>query len=89
MYLFKGVEVTAQAIENALRYFDSHYLETNDFNHWLENKAYKFAVVWNEILYPCKHILSEATSISVSEFHGGKETNDVFQEFGLQIIMKP
>ena len=89
MLPFKGVEVTTHSIENALRDFDKQYPDTNEYEQWLENKAYKFAILWNGKPYPCKHILSEASGISVSEFNGGKEANNVFRDLGFRVIKKP
>jgi hypothetical protein len=86
---FRGVSVTAQDILAAMRNFDSLYSDTNECDSWLEKKTYKYAVEYNGKLYPCKHILSQATRIDTSDFNGGEETNRIFRELGLHIIDKP
>ena len=87
--IFKGVSVTAQAILTAMSVFDTKYPSTNNYDSWLDNKKYKYAVQHNRKLYPCKRILSQATAIDTSEFSGGEQTNRVFQKLRFRVIDKP
>ena len=85
---FRGKRITQQAILNALEAFASLYPNTNDFEGWLDNDAYHYAIDYKGKLYPPKHILSETTGISTTEFSGGEETNRVFRELGFSIVSK-
>jgi 5-methylcytosine-specific restriction protein A len=87
--IFKGASITAQDILAAMSDFDSQYPDTNDYDSWLDKETYKYAVRHNNKLYPCKHILSQATGIGTSGFSGGKQTNNVFRKLGFHIIDKP
>ena len=87
--VFKRITVTAQDILAAMRDFDSQYPDTNEYDSWLDKGYYKYAVEHNARLYPCKHILSRATGIATSEFHGGKQTNHVFCRLDFHVINKP
>jgi hypothetical protein len=87
--IFKGISITAQDILTAMSKFDSQYPDTNDYDSWLHKETYKYAIRHNGKLYPCKHILSQATGIDTSEFNGGEQTNSVFRKLGFRDITKP
>jgi len=86
---FKGVTVSQRDISRALREFDVLYPDSNEYKAWLENKTHKYAILHGGKLYPCKHILSQATGISTSELNGGNQTNSVFRKLGFRVINKP
>ena len=87
--VFKGVNIIAQDILTAMRDFDSHYADTNEYDSWLYKKNYKYAIERNGKLYPCKHILSRATGINTSEFGGGEQTNSVLRQLFFHVLEKP
>lgn len=86
---FKGKIVTSKDIIKAIKNFNDQYNNTNLYDSWLDKGNYKFAIQIGENLYPCKHILSEATGISTAEFGGGHQTNSVLKKLGFQVIDKP
>jgi transketolase len=83
---FKRQTVTRQEILNAIQQFDSEYPDTNQYEKWLDDSKYRYAVEYNDKLYPCKYILSQATGISTTEFSGGEQTNSVFKALGFTVI---
>jgi len=85
---FLGQDITRQQVIGAINHFDSQYPNTNDYDSWLD-KTYRYAVRYNDGLYPCKFILSLASGFDVSDFSGGEQTNHVFRELGLEVINKP
>ena len=68
---FKGGLVTSEDILRALREFDQAYPDPNLYDRWLEKANYKYAVYEEDKHYPPKHILSQATGVSTTEFSGG------------------
>ncbi|HEX2622602.1 MAG TPA: hypothetical protein VHL11_20725 [Phototrophicaceae bacterium] len=86
---FKGNQVTRDDILQTIKAFDSLYSDSNDYEEWQEKESYKYAIIYKDKLYPPKHILSEATGVSTSEFSGGEPTNRVFRQLGFEIIDKP
>jgi len=85
---FKDVRVTKQAVVKSLEAFASLYPNPNDYDHWLDKQSYRYAIDYEGKLYPPKHILSEITGISTTEYSGGYPTNRVFIELGFTIINK-
>ena len=86
--IFKGKVVTRDQIQKALEEFRRQYPDTNSYEGWLDNVAYKYAVRYAGLLYPPKHILSQVTGIPTPYFNGGVETNHVFRELGFEVIDK-
>ena len=87
--IFMGVRITAQHVVAALSEFDSRYPDSNSYDSWLDKNTYKYAVRYNDRLYPCKHILSQATGIATTEFNGGQQTNSVLRKLGFRVVDKP
>jgi hypothetical protein len=85
---FKGKSITRQLILKAMQDFDDLYPESNDYAGWLDDSKYKYKVHHQKRVYPPKHILSEASGISVSEFSGGEQTNRVFEQLGFLVLLK-
>jgi hypothetical protein len=85
---FKGTTVTRDGLLKAMRDFDAAYPDTNEYENWLDKRSYKYAIRYGGKLYPCKHILSQASGISVREFSGGDQTNSVFRHLGFEVGMK-
>ena len=86
---FKNINITYQAVYNTLQHFNEKYPDPYDYEQWLDKDVYKYALEFGGRLYPPKHILSEVTGISKSDFSGGEPTNCVFRQLGLTIIYKP
>lgn len=87
--VFKGQIVSRNDIISAITTFNNLYPNSNDYEDWHNKETYKYAVIYQDKLYPPKHILSEATGISTVEFSGGEPTNRVFRELGFEVIDKP
>ena len=85
---FKQKTVSIQEVLRAMRDFDAQYMDTNDYDSWLEKGTYKYAVQHDGKLYPCKYILSLATGVPTSGFSGGEQTNRVFRRLGFRVIDK-
>jgi hypothetical protein len=85
---FKGETITRDAVLRALRRFDEAYPDTNQYDNWLDKGNYKYALSYGGKLYPCKHILSEASGLHIRSFSGGEETNRVFRELGFEVVAK-
>jgi 5-methylcytosine-specific restriction protein A len=82
---FRGIPITSQDVLRVLVEFQAKYPNPNDYQNWLYNQAYKYALDYQGRLYPPKPILSQITGIDVSEFSGGEATNSVFQDLGFRM----
>jgi hypothetical protein len=85
---FKGNQIRREDVLRALELFNNYYPSTNDYENWLENDAYIYAILLNERRYPPKHILSETSGILADEFSGGEMTNRVFRQLGFEVGYK-
>ena len=81
--------ITRDQVLAAFRHFDSAYRDTNDYDRWLDNRTYKYALRQAGRLYPCKFILSVASGCDLNEFGGGQQTNNKFRRLGFEVIDKP
>lgn len=88
MVRFRGKDITKDMVVQELEKFDAEYPDTNNYDNWLEDDSYKYALEHRGKLYPPKYILSRLTGIDVIEFSGGDETNNVFRELGFTIRNK-
>ncbi len=79
---------TRSDILRALAEFDKQYPDTNQYEHWLDNKAYYYAIRYGGRLYPPKHIFREATGKSVDELKMSEQLRQVFKELGFEVIDK-
>ena len=84
-----GSPITRDDVLAALRHFDAEYCETNDYDRWLDKRNYRYALRYRARLYPCKHILAEASGFDVSDFGGGQQTNSKLRRLGFEVIDKP
>lgn len=83
--------VSRQDILRAMAKFDSDFPNTNDYDRWLDNGKYKYALEHTRY-YPPKKVMSEATGIPIIRFYGGSGTygvNRYFKREGFKIIPKP
>jgi hypothetical protein len=67
---------TPDAVIEAIRRSDKDFRDTAEWQKWKEDANYKYAIEYEERLYPVKKILSLATGVPVNEFSGGAEAND-------------
>lgn len=88
MVMFKGKEIDRDSILKEFDLFDSAYKDFNDYENWLEDAKYKYVVKYNGKAYPPKYILSKVSGLSISEFSGGNETNNLFKGLGFEIEKK-
>ena len=82
--------VTKRAIIQALEEYDSDY-PNNDYENWLENTNYKYAVNYKGRIYPPKYIMGKATNIWWRCFSGGwgpYGVNGPFEREGFTITDK-
>ncbi len=85
MSKFKGKLITRDQILRELAKYDVNYPNTNDYESWLNEGTYSYALKYENKLYPPKYILSQITGLPLSEFTGGKETNQIFEQLGFAI----
>lgn len=88
MVRFRGKDITKDMVVRELEKFDAEYPDTNNYDNWLEDNSYKYALEHRGKLYPPKYIFSRLTGIDVSEFSGGDQTDNVFRELGFVIRNK-
>lgn len=85
---FKGERVSRDDVLRVLRRFDEDFPDTNDYDQWLDKGNYKYALQYGGKLYPCKHVLSEASGLQIRSFSGGEQTNRVLRELGFEVVAK-
>lgn len=85
---FKGQTVTRQQVLDILADFRKQHSDTNDYENWLDKGSYKYSLLYDEKMYPPKHILSQATTIPTTDFNGGNQTNSVFKQLGFTVVLK-
>ena len=84
-----GTPITRDDVLAALTHFDAEYPDTNDYDRWMDKRNYRYALRCRGRLYPCKHVLAEASGFGVSDFGGGQQTNSKFKSLGFDVIEKP
>lgn len=82
----RGATVSEASVEQAILAFDESYRDRAEYENWLENKKYKYAIAHLGRLYPPKALLSIATGLPLSDFNGGVESNRIFQQLGYQVL---
>lgn len=86
---FKGVSLTRPDIIKVIDRFDQDYPDSNMYDNWLDKGTYRYALHYNDRLYPCKYILSQACGISTNKFRGKKKTyHSVFHRLGFTVTNK-
>lgn len=73
-------------VEDALQQFDADLRKRQEWSGWESNAAQKFALVHNGLRYPPKKIISMATGVPVSDFYGGRPSNNYLKNLGFQIV---
>ena len=79
-------DVERVVLEDALRRFDAELRAQQEWRGWETSAAQKFALVHDGLRYPPKKIISMATGIPVSEFSGGRQSNEYLKNRGFEII---
>jgi MoxR-like ATPase len=77
--------VSPDRIEEALSQFDREERLLPKWQDWEENGNFKYALAKNNLLYPVKEIISQATGVPTSDFSGGPEANSYLRKLGFQI----
>ena len=88
----KLTSVTREGILSAIIEFDREFPNTNDYDRWLEEENYKYALVFKNKLYPPKYIMSLVLGIPTSELMGGDSSygvNRYFRRKRFVITQKP
>ena len=85
---FKGVLINRESVIRVMDDFDDCYPSTNQYDNWLDNRNFIYAIHYRGRLYPPKHILSVVSGIPTYQFHGGSQTNSVFWELGFEVGKK-
>ncbi len=73
-------------LEDALRQFDAELRATPEWSGWEASAAQKFALIYDGRRYPPKKVISIATGVPVSEFSGGRQSNEYLKSRGFEII---
>lgn len=71
---------------DAIRRFDSQLRARQEWGGWENSAAQRFALVHDGLRYPPKKIISMATGVPVSEFSGGRQSNDYLKNRGFEIV---
>ncbi|MBZ0307687.1 MAG: hypothetical protein K8I82_16590 [Anaerolineae bacterium] len=79
---------TRSDILRALAEFDKKYPDTNQYENWLDNAAYQYAIRYQGKLYPPKHIFREAVGNRIDELKMSEQLRQVFKDLGFEIIDK-
>lgn len=79
-------DVERKVLEHALRRFDADLRERQEWSGWESSAAQKFAVIHEGLRYPPKKIISMATGVPVSEFSGGRQSNEYLKNLGFEIV---
>ena len=81
-----GIQLTQEDVLRAIQVFDEQYPESNTFEGWLENPAYRYALLYAGKLYPPKIILSMASGLPRTALNSRRQRDRVYRQLGLQIV---
>ena len=79
-------ERTPEQILDAMSTFDKEQRDTDHWQNWESKQNHKYAISHSDKLYPVKQIISIATGVSVSDFSGGKLSNDYIEKLGFKVV---
>ncbi|MFW6287396.1 MAG: McrB family protein, partial [bacterium] len=79
-------DVERNKIEEALQYFDEQLRYTEEWNDFTSRKNHKYAIRYEDELYPVKKIISIATDAHISTFSGGEESNNYLKSRDFEIV---
>lgn len=79
-------DIERLGLEKALERFDLELRQKTEWNGWETRAAQKFVILHNGVRYPPKKIISIATGVPVSEFSGGRQSNEYLKARGFEIV---
>ncbi|MCK8825398.1 McrB family protein [Fuchsiella alkaliacetigena] len=79
-------DMSREEIVNALHKFDKEYRDTEKWRDFIENKNHKYAIKYNDQLYPVKEIIRIAANYETPSFSGGREANSYLSKRGFEIV---
>ena len=79
-------DTTKEKIIRSMGTFDEQFRHLEKWSGWEKRENYKYAIKYNDRLYPVKQIISLAAEISLSSFSGGEESNKFLAKKGFDII---
>jgi hypothetical protein len=86
---FRGITIRRQDVLRVLAASNAAYgNDSNEYEGWLDEGVYRYALHVGGRLYPPKHILSVVTGISTTDFSGGEQTNRVIRQLGFDVREK-
>lgn len=77
---------TPSSFLEAFERFDSEYRGDGRWDGWESNRSHKYAIAFNDRLYPVKQIISLATGRKTNEFSGGDQANTFVEEHGFDVV---
>ncbi|MEW6624398.1 MAG: hypothetical protein AB1420_14955 [Bacillota bacterium] len=77
--------VSKEEILKALEDFDLSKRNTPKWIGWDKKKRQKYAILYDNKIYPPKHIVGMAAGIHSSLFNGGEQTNSYLTKRGFEI----
>ncbi len=78
--------VSRDELLQAIKQFDDDLRQTSEWFDWEDKTSQKYAISYENGLYPPKQIISMATGIPVSQFSGGEQSKSYLQKRGFNII---
>ncbi len=91
---FKGATISRQRILDLMARYDRQY-PNNDYHEpptkkgWLDNNAYKYAVLYGGKRYPPKYLVHLATGRALQgEGLKGGQVNRVFEQLAFDVVRK-
>lgn len=79
-------DVSKEKIIKAIDDFDIEKRNSLEWLGWEHKKNQKYAILYQDKLYPPKQIISMATGTPVSEFSGGDQANSYLNNKGFEVI---
>lgn len=78
--------VTSEEIRQAMDVFDAEWRNTKEYSDWQQNRNFLHAIEHAGKQYPPKKIISIATGIPTTAFHGGPQSNTYLRERGFNVV---
>lgn len=69
-----------------MKQFDQSERSSAEWLGWEDKQNHKYAIHYNDKLYPVKHIISMASGTPVNSFNGGDEANNYLKAKGFKIV---
>ena len=85
--------VTREDVLRAIQEFNGEFPNAEDYDNWIHNRNYKYALLFKDKFYPCKYIMGQAIRADHPPLNGGwlgsTSVNVYFQNLGFEITAKP